>query len=801
MRRLTHGRMDRNGLLRTTSRSSTLLSSGVLPSLRARRVLALLFSPIPLGVVAAACGTDPVGIPIEPTMPGDVAIDPGDTDLIERCGEDGIKCGEGCCSRGNTCSDFDRCIPAVPCTSSDECSADSQCAAGVCSPWNVLPRGAQFSRSCRNTVDLPSVVPEVQCQWPGPTAPAVLPNQVQVIGTPMVVDFNSDGDATTSQPSIVFISYEGPFSTNTGSIRVIDGKTCELQDTIQGELPFTPEVPLALGDVNNDGRPDIVAADEEQVGAAIRSGIAIFELAGSGPVPKFQLMQRGRIQSTGTGNITGFALHDVDNDDYPEIFTEKTMLRYDEDFGGLVDISAIIPSGHQALTTVEPPTVVDIDGDRQAEVVTPQGVFTWDTLTNKFIDKSRGGSAPLWNPDELIDLNGAFMGLANLRPDWATGLPQGKDSAELVVIGHDGSLYVRQVDGQTRFRMELPGFAGGPPVIADIDGDGRMEFASGGQDKLTVFDLDCTTLFFNQQGCERGSGEERSNGIVWEAKTQGARSGLAVFDFDGDGRTELVYADQCFMRVYDGLTGDVLFSTPRMSTTQFEYPVVADTDGDGFSEIVTTSNDNDTSVSCPEFDEENENARVRFEPTHGVTVWKEAEDRWAGSRPIWNQHNYFVTNVRDDGTIPPMGQVETHWLAGGPNSFRQNVQGTTGKSLSLVDVTTAGVPTFECKPGERVATVTVDLCNRGATMLRENQTEIALIDIAQPTNVLCRQSNDRDIDSGECIEVSCDVPVSPRAAPFDLMIMGDPLLQVDECIEDNNRSMISGIVCQSNDPT
>jgi len=43
--------------------------------------------------------------------------------------------------------------------------------------------------------------------------------------------------------------------------------------------------------------------------------------------------------------------------------------------------------------------------------------------------------------------------------------------------------------------------------------------------------------------------------------------------------------------------------------------------------------------------------------------------------------------------------------------------------------------------------------------------------------------------------------VSPRAAPFDLMIVGDPQLQVDECIEGNNRSMISGIVCQSNDPT
>jgi hypothetical protein len=254
------------------------------------------------------------------------------------------------------------------------------------------------------------------------------------------------------------------------------------------------------------------------------------------------------------------------------------------------------------------------------------------------------------------------------------------------------------------------------------------------------------------------------------------------------------------MRVYDGLSGEVLFSTPRMSTTQFEYPVVADTDGDGFSEIVTSSNDNDGSVTCPDFDEQNKNARVEFEPTHGVTVWREAQDRWAGSRPIWNQHNYFVTNVRDNGTIPPMGEVQSHWAAGGPNTFRQNVQGTTGKSLSLVDVTTVGLPTFDCKPAQSLATVTWDLCNRGATMLRQDQTEIALVNMAQPTNVLCQERNDRDLNPGECIELSCDIPVSPRSAPFDLMIMGDPLRQVDECIEDNNRSLIEGVFCQSNNP-
>src|SRR5690606_17508249 len=326
-------------------------------------------------------------------------------------------------------------------------------------------------------------------------------------------------------------------------------------------------VPLAVGDINGDGRPDIIAADEQPVGAAIRSGVAAFELASTGPVPTFK--QMGRVLSSGTGTITGFALHDVDSDNIPEIFTEKTMLRWSAELRTLIDVAPISPGNRAALTMIEPPPVVDIDGDLQSEVVTPSRVFSWDTLNNAFIDKARVGTEPLWRPDERVDAQGAFMAVANLHNDWVTGLPQGADSAELVVVGFNGSVFVRQVDGQTRFRMETSGLAGGPPVVADIDGDGRMEFASGGFDTLSVFDLDCTTLFFNQQGCERGSGQARQNGVVWQARTQGARSGVAVFDFDGDGRSELVYADQCFMRVYDGLSGDVLFSTPRMSTTQW----------------------------------------------------------------------------------------------------------------------------------------------------------------------------------------------------------------------------------------
>jgi hypothetical protein len=774
MRPLTHGMMVRIGCeVSGTSR-------WVLTALAA--VAAVLSG--------AGCSSEPVGVAISNGGSGGGAGTPIPVDdpLAQQCGQDGILCGEGCCTAGNLCSRFGRCIPQTSCTTNSDCSADSMCAGSICQPWDILPEGRRFADTCRTDVDLPSVIPEVQCQWPGTALPTAFPEQVQVISTPMVIDFDSDNDPTSSNPSIVFISYQGIFNQNTGSIRVIDGETCALQDTITGQFPFTPQVPVALGDINGDGRPDIVAADEEPVGAAIRSGIAIFELDGTGPVPKFKSMANGRIRSSGTGKILGFALHDVDGDDRPEIFTEKTMLRYDET-QGLINASALQPTGRPELNSMEPPVVIDVDGDRVPEVITPQGVFTWDILNTQFVDKVRGGTQPLWNSSDG-DTQGKFIASANLG-EFATGLPQGKDSAELVVVGHNGNLWVKTVDGSIRFSMTDAGLrASGPPVIADIDGDGRMEFASGGLGTLTVFDLDCARGdSFNEAGC---SGEENADGMVWSVQTQGAFSGLAVFDFNGDRKAELVYADQCYMRVFDGISGDVLFSTPRMSTTQWEYPVVADTDGDRNSEIVTVSNDNDGSVTCPPNDPLNPS--VAFQRTHGVTVWKEQRDRWAGSRPVWNQHNYFVTNVRDNGTIPSMTEVQSHWEAGGPNTFRQNVQGATGKSLSLVDVTTAGAAKFECD-SEGTATVQIDLCNRGASPVRSDATEIALVNAAERTRVLCRQRNEQAIQPGACIEVSCDISAPDRANPIDLQILGDPLAQVEECNEDNNVSIISRVSC------
>lgn len=757
----------------------------------ARRALQGFLLSAGLGVIAGACA-ETKGIEVGPPSEGVVPAEVTPTPCVS---DNGVECGTGCCQAGYTCTQFGRCVQADGCTPETSCSSDSFCLDdGRCLPWDTFPDGDRYNRACRTSFELPSVVPEVQCQWPGDGAPSEFPESVQVIGTPMVVDFDFDDDPTTTEPSIVFISFEGQYSESNGVLRVIDGETCALQASIrapESRLGFRSQVSPALGDVDGDGRPDIVVADSEQSGAAVRSGVAIYKWTGDGT----SFEELARRASASTAQIQGFSLHDLTGDELPEILTQNTILQYDPAQRDIVNISDDIDSTRAAA--LEPPIVCDIEGNGTAELVTGSGIFYWDTEVEEVLPKTpEPGALPIFRASSAVDAQ--FVALADLGT-YQTGLPGAPDSVEMVAVGFAGELWVMLMDGRTILRNDASSGAGGPPVIADFDGDGRMEFASPGRTALTLFDLDCVTGDDegNSNNCANPDGSNRQ-GIVWQRPIRGAQSGAAVFDFDGDGRSEVVYADQCFMRVYDGISGDVLFSVPRSSTTQWEYPVVADVDGDGKSELVTTSNDNDTSLSCPTTDPDNQNATVEFVRTRGVTVWRDEDDRWAGSRPIWNQHGYFVTNVNDDGTIPSMFDVQSHWNSSRnpqrPNTFRQNVQGTTGQSLDLPDVTVAGNPQFEC-PQDGTAVLEASICNRGRRTLGVNEAALAIVETDDATNVLCSPSNDQPLASGRCATLSCRIP-APRT-PVDVTIMGDPTGSVAECDENNNLSSIVNVSCNN----
>ena len=117
---------------------------------------------------------------------------------------------------------------------------------------------------------------------------------------------------------------------------------------------------------------------------------------------------------------------------------------------------------------------------------------------------------------------------------------------------------------------------------------------------------------------------------------------------------EFVYRDEHSLRIFGG--GQVLARLPTSGHAGRGSVVIADADGDGKPEIVVADN--------------GVVHRVAGRPC-GLRVFGDAADTWVLSRPIWNQFEYHVSNVNDDGSIPA---IETRSLA----SSRQNMFARVG---------------------------------------------------------------------------------------------------------------------------
>ncbi len=202
-----------------------------------------------------------------------------------------------------------------------------------------------------------------------------------------------------------------------------------------------------------------------------------------------------------------------------------------------------------------------------------------------------------------------------------------------------------------------------------MDGDGTPEIGIATRSKYLVL---------------RGDGS-----LLWSADTVDGSSGVTgstMFDFLGSGKTQIVYADERHLRIYEGATGEVLSTHINPSGTFFEYPVVADVDADGHTEIVVAANKD-----------------LLQPPRTGIRVFGSRGDAWVSARPIWNQHSYHITNVNDDGTIPA-NEVRS-WEAGNTYRLNREIAGTC--KWSRPDLVASLL-------GASGSTATVRVGNRGA---------------------------------------------------------------------------------------
>ncbi len=686
-----------------------------------------------------------------------------------------LACGEACCAAGERCYAGTTCIPdRGECASGDDCWSDSRCEGGICVPWGT-PAEPNHDDRCTRAIDIESIEPDVQCRWVGPPDGDPFPLSVHVMATPVVVDFDLDDDPATLRPSIVFTTFPtvGHY-TNPGVLRVIDGASCEQTWTssVVADATMAP-APVAVGDLDGDGRPEIVAAahgggviafawdpDAHTFVRRWRSGTC----AGGARTPD---------ATGGTDKWSGPSIHDLDDDGVAEVLYGATV--YDAE-GCVLDASLGFPAYSKGYV----PVIADVDEDGKPELVLGNGLYEW--------------SSAGWVAEPYFHADGLTPGQVAVADLGDFPLASGEDRVEIVVVSA-GRVRVQTIEGTVVFGPYaiLGEGTGGAPTIADFDGDGRREFATAGGGDYVVYDLDCVGTP-DPSRCA----SSRTDGVLWNQPSQDRSSsvtGSSVFDFDADGAAEVVYADECYLRIYRGIDGVVLYSAPRSSGTTYENPVIVDVDGDFHSEIVSSVNDYG-SIACPATDPLHPS--TGYEHGHGIVVLRDVEDRWAASRPVWNQHAYSVTNVGDRGQIPRSSAASLNWRDPELNNFRQNVQGELA-ALGIPDLTTAAVSDRLRVPCDETghATLRARVCNRGALPMAAGFV-VEFRAGAADGPVMCRVESPTFLGVGACEEASC-TSLLPSDHAVDVYVVADPDGSADECYEGNNFGLQPNVGCDTVD--
>ncbi len=685
------------------------------------------------------------------------------------------QCGDVCCGAGLFCALGAECaIEQAPCTTNDQCWSDSYCLNGKCIPYGV-PKEKTKDESCKVAISIDKAVPSVQCRWTAPPAGDAYPNHVHVMATPVVVDLDLDANPKTLSPSIVFPTFPTAGSYGSaGILRVVSGADCAQQDSLNdaGDAVMAPSS-VAVADLDGDKRAEIIAP-------AHGGGMLAFKFDTA--AKKFKRLWRSGTctggkgppttpDATGPAKWSGPSIHDLNDDGKPEIIYGAVV--YDSE--GCVVSSAL---GFPAYSVGYVPVIADVDEDGKMELVQGNAIHEWDSSTGA------------WKAETYFSASGKAAGqvaVADLGsfPLAAFG---NQDRAEVVVVS-SGSVRVQTLEGTVIFGpVAVPGGGiGGPPTIADFDGDGRREFASAGGAQYVVFDFDCLAGG-SAAGC---GGQSKTSGVLWQQPSQDQSSnvtGSSVFDFDANGSAEAVYADECFLRIYEGATGKVLFSAARSSGTTYENPVIVDVDGDYRTEIVSAVNDYAGSLGCPAADPLYPAAK--FAQNRGIVVLRDEQDRWASSRPVWNQHAYAVTHVGDHGESPKTSAVPINWKNPKLNNFRQNVQGGLD-ALGEPDLTAGGdVGAVKCNG--TLATIEAKVCNRG-TLPMVSGTEVAFFEGSETGKELCTAPIPVALGVGECLVVSCQAELGNKT--IDVFVKVDPKSQSKECWEQNNAALYKGVAC------
>jgi hypothetical protein len=541
----------------------------------------------------------------------------------------------------------------------------------------------------------------------------------------------------------------------------------------------------SIADLNADGRPEVIIGNVVLDGPTGRG-------AGDVDLPAEALAWDGRDlealtpgANLGVGNNAFLGpvstVADLDRDGLQEVIAGNTVYNYDgsvrwtyqytttnSSCGGSLDCD-----GYNAVGNF------DADGDGEVVIVRLGELFILNhdgspvpgiPLPIRIPGAPASVAAPTYSP-------AAYAPTVSLYDEDGDLLPPERIlcGGALDLLAYDASGNAVMSEGSQVVVRTAGANESGPPTVADFDGDGFAEVGTASSTAYVVFDFQCTGDPLPAE-CER----EWVRWMVENEDCSSRATGSSVFDFEGDGSAEVVYADETSFRIFKGADGTVLYEdTTHSSNTRLEMPIVVDVDNDGKSEVVVPEPNT-------------------LDGLGGIEIWEDSDNNWVRTRRIWNQHTYSVTNVTEDGQIPRV--PESNWTHSRLNSFRQNVQ--PGGLFDAPDFVVREISRVDCD--ESQFTVAVVVGNDGSLSVPPGI----------PTHVVVTTDEARVFDLGtvattgwllpgqsEELEVvfsspSGTHPVSIRvSATIDFDGIGGQTY--NECNEDNNTRTSNPISCPS----